>query len=249
VRGEATSVRRRVDDVGDRARAAAEAVDVVVAEPCQAHAVRLRQAAELGAGLRVVATATDSSSLVLQLRRTRATVAIIAAPLLPELPDVRGQLATEELTARFLLVDGPADVVELLRAVEAGIDGYVTAETSVGAIVTAARALANGRSYVPPELLGPLLRLLIEQRREASAVAQRIGRLTPREREVLRLLVEGHDRSSIAQVLVISPETARTHVQRVLHKLQVRSRAEAVALAASNGLAERMDDLVVRSAS
>ena len=59
----------------------------------------------------------------------------------------------------------------------------------------------------------------------------RIGRLTPRELEVLRLLAEGHDQDDIAEQLVISPKTVSTHIQRILGKLEVRSRAQAVALA------------------
>ncbi len=59
----------------------------------------------------------------------------------------------------------------------------------------------------------------------------RIARLTPRELEVLRLLAEGHDQDDIAEQLVISPKTVSTHIQRILGKLEVRSRAQAVALA------------------
>jgi two-component system, NarL family, nitrate/nitrite response regulator NarL len=73
--------------------------------------------------------------------------------------------------------------------------------------------------------------------------------LTPREREVLSLLVEGRDATGIAAVLFISPETARTHVQRVLRKLGVHSRLEAITLVATTGLADRLERMVERNAS
>jgi len=64
-----------------------------------------------------------------------------------------------------------------------------------------------------------------------AANGSRLERLTPRELEVLRLLAEGHDQDEIARQLVISPKTVSTHIQRILGKLEVRSRAHAVSLA------------------
>ena len=71
--------------------------------------------------------------------------------------------------------------------------------------------------------------------------AKRIGRLTRREREVLGLLSQGISNEGIAQALVISPETARTHIQNVLGKLGVHSRLEAAAFARQNQTAEEME--------
>jgi two-component system, NarL family, nitrate/nitrite response regulator NarL len=85
-------------------------------------------------------------------------------------------------------------------------------------------------------MLGYLLERLIRRRQEQDEAVRRLGRLTAREREVLSLLAEGGDNDSIAQVLVISPQTARTHIQNVLVKLGVHSRLEAAALAIQNGL-------------
>jgi two-component system, NarL family, nitrate/nitrite response regulator NarL len=77
---------------------------------------------------------------------------------------------------------------------------------------------------------------LIRRRQEHDEALRRLSRLTSREREVLSLLAQGGDNDSIAQVLVISPQTARTHIQNVLVKLGVHSRLEAAALAIHNGL-------------
>jgi two-component system nitrate/nitrite response regulator NarL len=90
-------------------------------------------------------------------------------------------------------------------------------------------------------MLGSLLSRLIRRRREQDEALQRISRLTKREKEVLAFLAEGRDNDGIAQALVISPETARTHIQNVLGKLGVHSRLEAAAFVIQNGI---LEDLV-----
>jgi two-component system nitrate/nitrite response regulator NarL len=90
-------------------------------------------------------------------------------------------------------------------------------------------------------MLGPLLKRLIVRRREQDEALRRMSRLTRREREVLALLAEGADNDGIAQALVISPQTARTHIQNVLSKLGVHSRLEAAAFVVQNGI---LDELV-----
>jgi two-component system nitrate/nitrite response regulator NarL len=90
-------------------------------------------------------------------------------------------------------------------------------------------------------MLGALLSRLIVHRRQQDEALKRMARLTRREREILALLAEGADNDAIAQELVISPQTARTHIQNVLGKLGVHSRLEAAAFVLQNGI---MEDLV-----
>jgi two-component system, NarL family, nitrate/nitrite response regulator NarL len=80
---------------------------------------------------------------------------------------------------------------------------------------------------------------LVRRHEEQDQALQRISKLTPRERQVLGLLAEGGDNDAIAQALIISPQTARTHVQNVLGKLGVHSRLEAAALARRHGVVKR----------
>jgi DNA-binding NarL/FixJ family response regulator len=84
------------------------------------------------------------------------------------------------------------------------------------------------KPFAPDELLTRLRSLL---RRVDAAEAARPHDLTPRELEVLTLLAEGLEQGEIARQLVISPKTVSTHIERILSKLGVRSRAQAVALA------------------
>jgi DNA-binding NarL/FixJ family response regulator len=110
-------------------------------------------------------------------------------------------------------------------------------------LITAIRALYRGEAMVPPMMLGPLLAALIRRRREQAAIMQRLSGLTRREREVLLLVCRGADSRTIAEELVISPETARTHVQNVLSKLGVHSRLEAAALIGPDDLLEQLVEM------
>jgi DNA-binding NarL/FixJ family response regulator len=197
----------------------------------------------------VVAVADDASSSALQCRRVKPQVLVVAAPLidlLPRLCEDIGDLAPKVGT---LLLDRHPNEETLLRAIEGGASGYVTGHGGLGGVAEAIGIVARGESVVPPAMLGPLLRRLIERQREAAHAAERLVALTPREREVLSLLVDGYDLQRMAATLVISPETARTHVQRVLRKLGVHSRLEAIALVAKTGMVDRLERMVERSAS
>jgi DNA-binding NarL/FixJ family response regulator len=98
------------------------------------------------------------------------------------------------------------------------------------------RAAIRGEACVPRRLLGGVLAELIARRRRDDAVQQKYERLSRREREVLSLLAEGSDHMHIARLLVISPQTARTHIQNILEKLEVHSRVEAAGLALEHNL-------------
>ncbi|MGH2727436.1 MAG: LuxR C-terminal-related transcriptional regulator, partial [Actinomycetota bacterium] len=132
------------------------------------------------------------------------------------------------------------DLQMLVAALEGGVNGYLTKDCPLSEMVEAARAVARGETLVPKQMLGPLLGRLIRRRRQQDEALNRLDRLTRREREILVLLAQGADNQTIAQVLVISPETARTHIQKVLGKLGVHSRLEAAAFVVRNGILEEL---------
>lgn len=135
---------------------------------------------------------------------------------------------------RVLLTSEAEDPDLLVTGVQAGIDGFATREDTLADLVGAIRTVAGGEARIPPRMLGVLLRSLIERRREEEEAMERLALLTDREREVASLLVAGMNRDAIARELVISPETARTHVQRVISKLGVHSQLEAAAMLADH---------------
>ena len=199
--------------------------------------------------IQVAATADSDASALLQAERVAAQVVLVAAPLPGWLPEVCDALHVLEAQPKVLVLDGAADEDTLLSAIEAGVDGYVAEVGGVADVAEAVRSVVRGEAVIPPSMLGPLLRRLIQRRREATNAAERLVELTRREREVLHLMVAGRDPYDIASTLFISPETAKTHVQRVLRKLGVHSRHEAIALVTQMGLADRLEAIVERSAS
>jgi two-component system, NarL family, response regulator DevR len=128
-----------------------------------------------------------------------------------------------------------------LALLEAGAGGIALSNDGIDGIVEAATAVLEGNAYVPPRLLGNLLHDLIVQRRSQDRTESLVTRLSPREKEVLALLGSGADQRQIAAALSISPLTAKTHIHRLLQKLEVRSRVEAAALAITHGMVPTLE--------
>ena len=197
----------------------------------------------------VVGEAADESILLNEIDRLKPHVAFIDS----RLPPNGGVAACARLkglpvSVRVVVTCPPSDQDVLISALEAGADGYVNHDAGLQEILEATCTVARGEAFVPPRMLGSLLRSLIERRRADNSAMERVGRLSQREREVYALLVDGNDHERIAERLVISPATARTHVQNLLRKLEVHSRLEATALAIQHGLTERlMSEAVTRS--
>lgn len=199
-------------------------------------------------GISVLARTDDVASSVLQASRVGAQVVLVTDGFTDPLALLCSRLHELKPRPFTLLLELEGDEASLFRAIEAGVDGYATRASGEAVLVEAIRALSRGESVIPPAMLGPLLRYLIQRRREAAAVAEQLVQLTPREREVMSLLANGLDQRAIGEALFISPDTARTHIQRVLRKLGVHSRAEAIELIARNGLVDRLERMVERSA-
>ena len=189
----------------------------------------------------VVGEARDGQQAIAEVERVRPDVALLDV----NLPNCDGIRAAEQISVRVpdcrvIVFSGQQDEQVLVNALEAGASGYLSKEAPLAELIEATRAVHRGEALVPPQMLGALLKRLIHRRRERDESLRWIAKLTRREREVLRLLAQGADNDGIAQHLVISPETARTHIQNVLGKLGVHSRLEAAAFVMQNGL---LDDL------
>jgi DNA-binding NarL/FixJ family response regulator len=216
-------------------------VTILLADAHSLFREAVRMALDGQPDLHVVAEARDGLQAVAEAERRRPNVALLEAAL----PNCDGIRATELIgervpDCRVVLVSGEEDHGLLLSAVLAGACGFLTKGSPLEDLIATARGVADGETRIPPRLLGPLLDRLVRRRQEQSEALKRIDKLTRREREVLAILAEGGDNDAIAQALVISPQTARTHVQNVLGKLGVHSRLEAAALARRNDVVQRL---------
>lgn len=127
----------------------------------------------------------------------------------------------------------------LLASVTAGAVGYVLKSEASSHLIEAIDRVLAGESALPAPLLAHALRSDRRQRDEAARLETVRSSLTPRELEILKLLVRGRDNRTISAELTIGYSTVRTHVQNIIEKLGARSRLEAVAKALDLGIVDR----------
>ena len=189
----------------------------------------------------VVAEASDGMQAVAAAERTRPDVALVDADL-PNRDSRHTTLLIRQRTpgCRVLVLSDRSDEATLATAMEFGASGFLTKGSPLADLLGAVHAIHQGDTLVPPRMLGSLLQRLIHRRQEQDDAVRQLSKLTRRERQVLGLLAGGADNDRIAQALVISPETARTHVQHVLSKLGMHSRLAVAAFVVANGLAEEL---------
>jgi len=174
-----------------------------------------------------VAVVTSGRAALAYLEDDRPDVILLDLGL----PDRSGLAVGREILeawpeAKLMVLTALDDPKAVEEASRAGFRGYLTKDTPVSRFVSSIEAIVAGQEVFPH-------RLAQATRRPGSSdsVWLLISQLTPREREVLGLLVEGADGRTIAARLGISRNTVRTHVQSILTKLQVHSRLEAATLA------------------
>jgi len=188
--------------------------------------------------IEVVGEAVDGRDAVEQFRRLRPDVVVMDV----RMPGMDGIEATRQLTS----AESPARVLILtmfdlddyvFEALRAGASGFLLKDRPPEELVAAVRVVASGEALLAPSVT----RRLIEEfarRPEAPAPPRELEELTDREREVLALMGRGLSNAEIASRLFVAETTVKTHVGRVLQKLQLRDRAQAVVLAYESGLVQ-----------
>ena len=223
---------------------AVETIRVLVADEHALFRQAVRIVLERESDLSVVAEAHSGADAVTQAERVRPDVAL----LLARPPGFDGLMATAAIrdrlpSCRVIVLTDEGDQHILRKAIEAGAAGYVTKDIPMSELTAGIRAVHQGDTLVPPHMLGRLFDGFFSQRREQGEALRLLSTLSRREQEVLGLLVHGAGNEDIGRTLVISPQTARTHIQRVIRKLGVHSRLEAAMLATQTGI---VDDLPVQ---
>ncbi|MGB6455630.1 MAG: response regulator transcription factor [Streptosporangiaceae bacterium] len=192
--------------------------------------------------------ATQPDFIVLGTAADGAEAVQISLELHPDviLMDVRmpgtdGIEATRQLTATTggprVIIFTTFDLDEYVYdALCAGASGFLLKDVTAERLFDAVRVVAVGEALLAPTVTRRLISEFARLRPAAPAPSAAVAELTARETEVLRLLAEGLSNAEIASRLVITEETVKTHVSRVLHKLALRDRAQAVVIAYESGL-------------
>lgn len=182
----------------------------------------------------VVAEAADGLDAVEQAVATRPDVAVLdlTMPRLSGLEAVR-RIHQQLPDTRILVLTVHEEQEYVIPIVQAGAAGYLVKDSAISDLLSAVRALYNGQGYFGPQAARALAEL---SRNPGEVPSDPYGRLTPREREVFHLVVEGKTTKEVARALGISVKTAENHRSRVLDKLGCHNTAELVSYAAKKGL-------------
>jgi DNA-binding NarL/FixJ family response regulator len=184
----------------------------------------------------VVGTASDGHDALRICQEVRPDVALMDV----RMPGMDGIEATRQLCKgdagpKVLILttfDLDAYVFDALRA---GASGFLLKDVTAERLFDAVRVIAGGEALLAPAVTRRLISEFAQLHRPAGAVLQ-LASLTPRETQVLRLVAEGLSNQEIAQRLVVTEETVKSHVSHVLSKLGLRDRTQAVVTAYESGL-------------
>jgi DNA-binding NarL/FixJ family response regulator len=191
-------------------------------------------------GLAVVGQAADGADAVRQARHLAPDIVLmdVRMPVMDGLEATRQILAAPAGPARPRVVmlttfDLDDYVYEALRA---GASGFLLKDATAAELVHAVRVVAGGEALLAPSVTRRLIADFACRPRTDPPAPVSLGALTPRETEVLRLIARGLSNTEISDTLVIAEQTTKTHVGRILAKLDLRDRAQAVVIAYESGL-------------
>jgi len=215
-----------------------ETIRIVLVDDEQMVRQGLRMILESEDGFEVVGEAGDGATAVAQVTRLDPDVVLMDI----QMPGMNGLDATRQIVAlgredsSRVLVLTTFDLDEYVyAAVRAGASGFLLKDVRPADLVDAIRVVASGNALLGPSVTRRLLERFADGR-ESGAAAEAVARLTGREREITRLLASGLSNAELAQQLVLSEATVKTHVSSVLRKLGVRDRVQAVIVAYDAGL-------------
>ncbi|GAB2982645.1 response regulator transcription factor [Saccharothrix stipae] len=183
----------------------------------------------------VVGSAGDGVAAVGEVRRLRPDVVLMDV----RMPEMDG------LTATRLLADDPVKVLVLTtfdlddyvyEALRAGASGFLLKHAPASELLAAVRVVARGDALLAPSVTKRLIEDFVKAQPVRVVKPAGLGALTERETEVLLLIAQGLSNGEIAGHLVLAEQTVKTHVSRILMKLGLRDRAQAVIAAYESGL-------------
>jgi DNA-binding NarL/FixJ family response regulator len=187
----------------------------------------------------VVGEAANGRSAVTAARTHRPDVVLMDV----RMPDLDGIAATREVLSvspeiRVLILTTFEQDDYIFGALSAGASGFLLKRTSPEELLAAIRTVAAGDSLLSPSVTRIVVDRVAREPLPSAAADRRLDDLTPREREVLALIARGLTNGEIGAELVIEESTVKTHVKRILMKLGLRDRIQAVIFAYESGLTQ-----------
>lgn len=199
---------------------------------------------DLAEDLTVVAEATDGRDAVRQARGARPDVVLMDL----RMPGVDGITATRQITSdpdlahvRVIAMTTFDTDDHIFGALDAGASGFLLKDVDGDQLHAAIRTVASGDSLLDPAITARVLAELSRRAAPTPIAPERLDPLTDREREAVQLASRGLTNDEIAELLIISPHTAKTHINRAMTKLAARDRAQLVVIAYQTGLADAAD--------
>ena len=184
----------------------------------------------------LVGVVGDGRALLEAALRLRPDV-IVADITMPQLNGIDALVQLRQLGSKapVVFLTMHRDVAFARRALEAGSAGFVLKHSAPSELVTALHAALEGQTYLTPQLAGEVLRAM---KQDPSDSGDPVMALTPRQREVLHLLAEGHSAKEVSAALSISTRTVEFHKYQIMDTLGVHTSAELVHFAIKYGLVE-----------
>jgi len=187
--------------------------------------------------IEVVGEADDGRAALKQVRALSPNVVLMDV----RMPDLDGISATREVLAtspevKVMILTTFEQDDYIFGALNAGASGFLLKRTSPEELIAGIHTVAVGDSLLSPSVTRRVIDRMAQQPAAETPYDERLGELTPREREVLAQVARGLSNTEIADVLFIEESTVKTHVKRILMKLHLRDRVQAVIFAYESGL-------------
>ncbi|HEX9074917.1 MAG TPA: response regulator transcription factor [Anaerolineae bacterium] len=188
------------------------------------------------ADMEVIGEAADGQQALTQVRKLKPDVALIdiSMPVLNGLEATRA-IKSEYPQVHVIVLTMYESDEYFFQVLDAGASGYVLKKAASADLAAAIRAVNAGDVFLYPSVARRLVSDYLTRVKSGEEQTSYDG-LTPREREVLKLIAEGHTNQVIAEKLVISPSTVQTHRTRIMQRLNLHSRAELIQYAMRKGL-------------
>jgi DNA-binding NarL/FixJ family response regulator len=214
-----------------------ERVRVLVVDDDDLMRAGLRSVLASDESIEVVGEAADGGAAIGSVRALRPDVVLMDI----RMPELDGISATREVLARapgtkVVVLTTFEDDEYVFGALSAGASGFLLKRTRPEELIAAVHTIAAGDSLLSPAVTRTVIDRMSAAPPPDSRMHERLGELTPREREVLELIARGLSNAEIASELVVEESTVKTHVKRILAKLHARDRVQAVIAAYEGGL-------------